>query len=373
LSTPRTNAARAVARFSNLGRHFSLGGRVKKRHIAIAVGVCSLLVAVIWMVRSRATEPANGATPNLSGARSDDERVGARVTALRIDDPSTHWRDNGFTAMTPPVHLPSDESGRDRIVVWLKLGAGTIGARVVDGEARLVFPAGTIADRVETVGDAVMDVRGTTLDESGERFHVYVPVDEAPSALIGWEWRRSDDGAEHDATDALLARLRTTQRRMHGSAPPTEPELAQTLRQYEKNNNCGACHVHEKPLATTGNVVHRATDENGFFVPLSVLTDESPLERHRPWDVNADDPFLDVMCPSGGKARLAQMNSRRQFACPDFEIPLGRLDFARALAAGDGHAREVCRSRRFLFDHMDQSARAAFAHAFAECSIASTN
>jgi hypothetical protein len=298
------------------------------------------------------------------------------VTAKRIDDPrgsQGHWRDNGFVEMVPPVRLPSDKSARDRIAVWLKVGTGEgqkINARrLADGRVTLVFPPGTVADRVESMGDAVIDVRGTTLDDGGvERFHVYVAEEEAPSALVGWEWRRGDFDAEASATRALLAQLHKTRRRMKGEPPPSEQQHRNSIMIYERNNNCGACHAHDKPPTTRGNAVHRATDASGFFVPLSVLAAELPLERHRPWEMNVGDPFLTLRCESGAP-RLVERGFARSYVCAGAEVPTARLDVPRALAADDERARAMCASRRYLHEHMSDDARALFADAFVACGI----
>ena len=95
----------------------------------------------------------------------------------------------------------------------------------------------------------------------------------------------------------------------------------------------------------------RATDDAGFYGVLGVLADAAPLEDHRPRDRNADDPFVAIARPGDGG------------------VPRAALDLPRALAAGAPHAAAVCRSRRYLFDHMDPDARAAFAPAFSECGI----
>ena len=299
-----------------------------------------------------------GAVYLLQGARG----AGPGVTSLRIADADT-WAKHGFVPMTPPVRLPTDRDRRDRIVVWLKVGDGTITAR----DARtLAFPAGTVADRVETVGDALVDVRGTRLVADGELFHVYVAEDEAPSPLVGWEWRRGDAGAEERATQALVAQLRQTKRKMRGEPAPSPEQQQQSLASYAKNNACANCHVHDKPLIPSGNVVHRPTDDDGFFVPLSVLSDSAPLERHRPWEANAGDPYLAITCESGD-ARLVDRGDTRHYACAGDEIPRATLDMKRALADGDAHARDVCAARRYLAAHMDEATRALYAAPLREC------
>lgn len=332
-----------------------------RKRVLLLVIACVAVVALLF------TCPSGDG----GGGGDGDETLHPGVTAKRIEVPQTHWRDHGFVKMVPPVRLPSDQRERDRIQVWLKVGEGKITARELDdGRVLLSYPAGTVADRVESMGDVVIDVRGTTLERDDvELFHVYVAEGEAPSPLVGWEWRRGDFDAEASATRALLAQLRKTRRTMRGEPVPSEQQHQASLLSYERNNNCGACHAHERPLVTSGDTVHRPTDSAGFFVPLSVLAPAVPLERHRPWDMNVDDPFLSLSCPSGGAPRLVTRGPARQFTCATFEVPMGSLDVPRALAAGDKRTEEMCESRRYLYEHMDSDARALFAPAFAACGV----
>jgi hypothetical protein len=92
----------------------------------------------------------------------------------------------------------------------------------------------------------------------------------------------------------------------------------------------------------------------------------SPLEQHRPRDLNADDPFVSVHCAT---LAMTPVQIGSTYSCVDGSVPLARLDLARGLAFGRPHELAVCDSRRYLFDHMDDSARNAFAAAFAECGI----
>ena len=81
------------------------------------------------------------------------------------------------------------------------------------------------------------------------------------------------------------------------------------------------------------------------------------------------DLALTITCPSGGTPQLQEHGVARQFSCASFENPEGGLDVTRALAAGDERTVAMCKSRRYLFDHMDDVARAAFADAFEACGI----
>jgi hypothetical protein len=84
---------------------------------------------------------------------------------------------------------------------------------------------------------------------------------------------------------------------------------------------------------------------------LDVLSDAAPLEDHRPRDLNAGDPLVTITRATSDA------------------VPRARVDVPRALVSGRPHELAVCRSRRYLFNHMDDGARRAFAAAFADCSI----
>ena len=57
------------------------------------------------------------------------------------------------------------------------------------------------------------------------------------------------------------------------------------------------------------------------------------------------------------------------YRCADDSVPVGRRDISAGLRDGDSYTRSVCAARRYLFEHMDQDARKAFAEAFAVCGI----
>ena len=62
------------------------------------------------------------------------------------------------------------------------------------------------------------------------------------------------------------------------------------------------------------------------------------------------------------------------FSCPENDegrkwVPLARFDMRTALANNDSHAAEVCRSRAFLFNHLDTNGKEAFKDAFEICGI----
>jgi hypothetical protein len=268
------------------------------------------------------------------------------------------FRTDSMVAMTSPIRLPRTSSGRDRTVVWLRVPEGARASAVwLDAQGRfaLRFPAGTVAARVEEWDGAVADVRGTRIEEEEqERFFVLRP---SRRGLSGIEWTRGRPQVQ-DRANARLAAL----------APD-----GRTASHLVRQNDCASCHVH----ARASNVrpqehgaLNRATDASGFFAIESVLEDESPLEHYRPIDPNLDDPYVEVRCGESG-AEIGSRPAERHARCPDGQVPRARYALARALAAGDVHASEVCASRRTLFAWLDRSAREAFATAFAECGIPS--
>ena len=279
------------------------------------------------------------------------------VERIEIDDPVAHWIDGGFVEMVPSIRLPTTPSGNDRITNWLRVPDGErIGVRKLnDGRIVPIYPDGTIADRIELREPAtrpegihawnVIDVRGTQLDGDTERFHCLQPT--ADGALVGFVWSRGDGAAEHAAADQLVDLVAH-----HRPGGENDSHTAR-LERLRRLTHCEPCHVHgrrERTQISEGGP-HRPTDGAGFYSILAVLTDESLLEDHRPRDLNAGDPFVTMTRPRRGA------------------VPRARVAFVRALAAGRDHERAVCKSRRYLFDHMNDEARGAFADAFAACSI----
>jgi hypothetical protein len=276
---------------------------------------------------------------------------------VTIDDRAHYWEKNGFTELVPAIRAPSTADERDVVHVWIKLPEG---ARVTAIGGSLRVPPGTIADRVETRGEGGVDVRGTRFDaREGELFHVFHSDAKTPSAPVsGWEWPRSDEKLGQQATDKLVASL--------AGQPPGEIEA---LRQF---NQCVRCHEHDTPAVKNAaeRRPRRRTDGSGLFELLAVLEDEAPPELNRPRDMNVGAPFVTVHCGAADPELRTRPDGARHYACADGTAPVARLDVAAALAAGDAHAVAVCASRRFLFDHMDAAARAAFAQRFAACGIA---
>jgi hypothetical protein len=302
---------------------------------------------------------ASSLAPALACSRRERDDA---VRPLAVADPAAYWTSSGFCQMTPPIRAPSRD-GVERIVVWLRIpGGASLGVqRRADGSFTLTYPAGTIADRVDLRdGDdatSVSDVRGTRFDRDGEYFHVLRPE---RGGLDGLEWPRDDERAGRQATARMVERL----------ADAGVPEDG--LLVFEEQNDCAVCHVHDKAehrTAADDGLPNRATDARGLYVPAAVLTDAAPLERHRARDMNEGDRFIHVTCQGDRPARFVTRRGTRHFACDGPGLPYARYDLVAALAAGDAHARAVCASRRYLYGHMDDAGRAAFAPAFDECGL----
>jgi hypothetical protein len=313
------------------------------------------------------------------------EPIRARMTALTpvtIEDPATYWTRSGFVEMTPPIRLPSQD-GRERIVIWLRLPEKSL-LRVVRREGEkpaLSYPPGTVADRVDMRDyrrpSSVADVRGTRFESGQEYFHVLRSL--APAAgsagspagattlLRGLEWKRGDAVAERRATDQMLARMAEAR----GIEEPSDDPM---LMRFERRNDCGGCHTHDKPERRThesGELMpNRGTDADGLYTIATVLEDEAPLETHRARDMNEGDPFIRIMCGDGSDATLSNgPRRRRHYTCAEGSVPRGRIDLRAALDANDLHGRAVCASRAYLAAHMDEEGRAAFSEAFRECGL----
>jgi hypothetical protein len=302
-----------------------------------------LLIAVLLCACTRAAGPAR----------------------LRIDDPDGHWTRAGFVEMVPPIRPPSSGDGGDRIVVYLRLPErGGIEVTVSPHGPTLRFPPGTDADRVELDGSgAVIDVRGTRFEADGrEVFHVYRPG--VGGALIGTEWRRDDSAGAAEALAFLDAELRSGSR-LDG------PALDRFVRRFEALNDCVACHAHGQPEASFDRPgrPNRRTDASGLYVPLETLGDAAPVERHRPRDMNADDPYIHTTCGDAPAELTTGRAGSRRYDCPGGRVAISRLDLAAARAAGDAHAQAVCAGRAYLFAHLDAAGRRAFAAGLADCGL----
>ncbi|HEY8088865.1 MAG TPA: hypothetical protein VIF09_13490 [Polyangiaceae bacterium] len=313
--------------------------------------------------------PVLGALALASCSDREHETSRSRATPVTIADPSRYWTDSEFVEMTPPLRLPSRD-GRERIRVWLRIPPGEhFGLEQGPRGVALTYPPGTIADRTDQgdEGDAssVGDVRGTRFEDAGrEVFHVLRRLDGAGSSqLSGLEWRRDDREAEAEATRSMSAWI------LRAEGPGTDVDA------FRMQNDCGSCHVHDKPERTSrragdGPAPNRGTDAGGLYVVQTVLADSAPLETHRAREMNERDPFVTVECGEGWPPPRIESRSRsRHYACDGGRVPYGRYDVAGALAAGDEHALAVCRSRAYLRDHLDAEGRAAFGPVLDECGL----
>jgi hypothetical protein len=132
-------------------------------------------------------------------------------------------------------------------------------------------------------------------------------------------------------------------------------------------NRCDRCHVANllPSAADRGGLPHRATDADGWYVPLTVLQHRIPISEADPVDLDAEDPYVHVRCPDGSAPR----RDGASLGCGDGSVPLAWRDVARGLAEDDRYTRRVCASRRALHHHLDDAGRDAFAEAFDACGI----
>lgn len=299
-----------------------------------------------------------------------------QIHPVQIPNELDYWRDAGFVDMVGPVRLPTDKTIGEHIAVWLRIPKDAkIAVRWLPGQMRytIKFPPGTVADRVdssENEHDAmqaihgVADVRGARIGANGETwFHDYEPVPGEPIKwLRGYEWLRSDPGADNLAADSLIKLF------YPGSPVKADKEMAE----FRTLNQCGSCHQENRPVpvtATADGSSLKETDADGFFQAIAVLSNTMALVNSRPWDLNADDPYITVWCGRKKAQLTVKGPSYRRYACPDHGVPTGRLDIVTALRHGDSHALKVCAARKYLYEHMTADGRRAFTLGFAECSV----
>lgn len=308
---------------------------------------------------------------------ADDRALADRqgVTPLTIDDPLGHWAREGFVELVPPTRLPSSSPRIDQIEIWLRLPAdAVITTEVGDdgGPPRLRMPHGAIAERVEYAGEGarrfVADVRGTRFGRDGrERFRVLRPRAPDPDApLVGFEWDRGDEAQQAEVTARMIELLTTT--------PPVqamaEDAQARAIARFRQINACAPCHRPNKPVnrrEREGGLPNRATDASGLYTVATVLADEAPIERYRRHGRDHGDPFITFWCGLEGPVSADSDDIARTPTCADGAVPTGRIDLPAALAAGDPHARALCRARIYLHRHLDAAGQRAFAGALAPC------
>ncbi len=304
--------------------------------------------------------------------------AGAEALAPRridIADPQAHWRDQGFVELTPAIRVSVAPGAPTAIFLKIPEGARIAARRLPDQDrVTLRMPPGSASDRVSLAAAldgqwTVDDVRGTRWAADGrEYFHVYRPIGpELHAPLVGYEWPRDDPHLAIAATTLLTDLVRATPAPL-SALLPSWGEVAR----FRQLNRCDACHIADKPTAETDRAVlpSWATDSSGLYVPLAVLADRAPLSTSRMFhDPNTGEAFVTATC--GDQPAREHMGRRsRWFSCPDDAVPMGILEVAAGLAAGDPHVQRVCASRRYLFDRLDPAGRQAFAPAFAACGIA---
>ena len=292
-----------------------------------------------------------------------------KATRKDIASPGQYWRNAGYVALVPAIRVSISPGTETLIYLHVPDGA-KITTRLLAEQGRhsFVLPPGSAADRVSLSlrEGAIEDVRGTRWGSDGsEFFHVYRPTKPGAGApLAGYEWRRDNAVAAAAATKKLLAMMRSVGR-LHPDLGMSRDDAGR----FSSLNQCQSCHQADKPVALDDRdpLPPWATDGSGLYVPISVFDDSAPLSMSDAFDdPNADDRFVTATCAGAPAARETGYGAR-YFSCPDGAMAMGRYDLQAALDAGDEHAQKVCASRRYIFSHLDETGRAAFAKAMAPC------
>lgn len=324
----------------------------------------------LWPVRLGLAVLLVGVTPSALGAQD------IQIHPVQIPNELNYWRDAGFVDMVGPTRLPTDRATGDHIAVWLRIPAQErISVQWLARQKRytIKFPPGTVADRVESAKNeheamlvihGIEDVRGARIGADGKIwFHDYEPVPGEPIKwLKGYEWLRTDPVGDNLAADSLI-------RLFYPGAPA---KASKEIAGFRRLNQCGACHQINQPVPDTAlsdGFSVPETDADGFFQPITVLTDSMTLVNTRPWDSNAGDPYITVWCGDKKAQLTTKDHSYRRYTCPDHGVPTGKLDIVRAVRHRDRHALKVCAARKYLYEHMTKKGRKAFAQGFTECSI----
>jgi hypothetical protein len=319
--------------------------------------------------RSRGSNAAVAAVLLLSACHSDLP-PGIEPVRIEIADefPMGDWIDRGFEPLTPPVHLPSSDRETRQVEIWARLPAGTVTVERGPEGPTLRFGPGTAVDRIEWNGRAgerrIADVRGTQIDADGtQTFRTLRPDGDA---LVGFAWPAGSSHLHEIATERMVTTLADTAPLRRSS--PTDAR--RELRAFRAKNACADCHTPLQPVASTSDerLVRRGTDASGFYVPATVLTESAVLEVYGRFERNGFAPFVTLSCP-GGEAPMLD-GTRPLARCPNRAVPMAHFDLEAALAAGDAHARDVCRSRSILRAAMDETARKTFASSFERCETA---
>lgn len=326
-----------------------------------------------------------------------------RIHPVQLPNRLSYWPDAGFVDMVGPMRLPTDKSIKDHIAVWVRVPKdGIIKVTWLPDQKRytLLFPPGTVADRVESERNAkqamltvngISDVRGARIGADGRTwFHDYEPVPgESGRWLKGYEWLRAGPVEDNLAADRLIKLF------YPGAPARARDEMAE----FRRLNQCGACHRINRPTpahmpgamsthaahildtvdrpssmstraaipgATRPHAVVPMTDADGFFQPITVMTDTMVVRNHRRWDLNADDPYITVKC-GDQKTTAITHGDARYYVCANGDVPTGTLDMTAALKHKDPHALKVCKARTYLYAHMDAVGKKAFKRFYEEC------
>jgi hypothetical protein len=299
---------------------------------------------------------------------SHAEITASSVKKVKLPNDINYWKNNKFAKMVGLLQLPSDKAGSDRIEVWIKIPKGqVVTVRGLPWQDRysLVYPAGTIADRVELADNRIEDVRGARIDDEGHTlFHVYEPAPKKnQNKIFGLEWLREDDPQKSNIADEVVGRALV---KLYYPTP--EKVNPKEIESFLRHNRCTNCHMPDVSRAKTSPFLRYESDSRGFFQPLTVLEDRISVRDHRAWDLNADDPFVTVWCGDKKTAALTD-GEKRGYKCENSVSPEGTLDTSAALDAGNAHALDLCAARKYLYDHMDEKARSAFSVSFQACGL----
>ena len=293
------------------------------------------------------------------------------MTYVSLHRTAMDWQAEGYVEMVGPLRPPTSEDGRVRILVFVRWPEGAVSRVVQSGSAwSLALPSGARAERVELDGEGsvdappsaswrVLDVRGTSFLDGGERFRVLRPKGTGGDELLGLEWPRGDGQAS--ATD-ILGQLVVTRAVAAPAGGDARLRAAAHLRAL---NACPSCHVPLAPARSRDSearVVSRGTDASGLFQVASILRDRLPFETYRPRDANRGDRLIRRYC---GDLVVDDAVTR----CPDGAVLEGELDVPAGVRLGDAHTLRLCASRRELARHLEPGARAKFEPAFTECGI----
>ena len=287
------------------------------------------------------------------------------VHAITADRTLESWKTQGFVEMVPTLMPPTTPESDERVTVWLRFPENEkwhVRWSTSQGIRVPTYPVGTDVDRVDLLSSngqwRIADVRGTSILPSEQEFHVLRPSPSSLGQLAGFAWNRDDGAGQKAATRDLVAL----------SCGASRTEVASLA----KRNSCTDCHARDKPARheeVDDDLPVRPTDFAGFYEILSVLRDESEVNDTRGRDVNVDDPRVHLHCASGD-AVVDRNGMRVTVGCAGSrDVPVASYDLQAALESGDDHARAVCASRRYLFEHAADDAKTAFFAAFRECRL----